>query len=376
MDDLAELQALLGAVQKQETKNRLNERNCRELLIKLIEKELVKLITTLDGGEYVTPEHLEKELRDEIIVAGGRLRLTDVQPQLNVDLSHIQRRLDDIIKDDPSIKFVDGEVFTQDYMDGVAEEINQILQEAGSLRLVELASRFNLSTQFLTTGLTSRVGSIVQGRMESGILYTNTYIERQEACIRGAFSGLTRPMAVADLQAVFDFDESLFEPAVTALLKSGRLKGTMAGKGMRATFTPAIFSDSQLKAVNTFYKQNGYIEFSTADKMLINNPKGFLTKELGSTGFALRSAFVSNSLVDNVDAQVEEAICTGTIIDVAPLLPPFMDAHDHAAILQKCASIAKGKTTRVMAQSLVVPVSWIKKCSEYIGTAAKNDADR
>ena len=44
MDDLAELQALLGAVQKQETKQRLNERNCRELLIKLIEKQLVKVI--------------------------------------------------------------------------------------------------------------------------------------------------------------------------------------------------------------------------------------------------------------------------------------------------------------------------------------------
>jgi hypothetical protein len=41
MDDIAELQALLGAVQKQESKNRLNERNCRELLIKLIEKQLV-----------------------------------------------------------------------------------------------------------------------------------------------------------------------------------------------------------------------------------------------------------------------------------------------------------------------------------------------
>ena len=43
MDDLAELQALLGAVQKQETKNRLNERNCRELLVKLIQKDFVQV---------------------------------------------------------------------------------------------------------------------------------------------------------------------------------------------------------------------------------------------------------------------------------------------------------------------------------------------
>lgn len=49
MDDLAELQALLGAVQKQEVKYRLNERNCKELLIKLIEKQLVELIVTLVG---------------------------------------------------------------------------------------------------------------------------------------------------------------------------------------------------------------------------------------------------------------------------------------------------------------------------------------
>jgi hypothetical protein len=46
MDDLAELQALLGAVQKQEAKHRLNERNCKELLLKLIEKELIKVIVT------------------------------------------------------------------------------------------------------------------------------------------------------------------------------------------------------------------------------------------------------------------------------------------------------------------------------------------
>ena len=101
--------------------------------------------------------------------------------------------------------------------------------------------------------------------------------------------------------------------------------------------------------MRTFYKQNGYIEFSTAEKMLISNPKGFLTKELGASGFALRSSFASHSLVEQVDAEVEEAVSSCSILDVAPLLPPYMDEHDHAAMLQKCASVAKGKTLRVMA---------------------------
>ena len=35
----------------------------------------LQLITTLDGSEYVTPEKLEQDLKDEIVVAGGRLKL-------------------------------------------------------------------------------------------------------------------------------------------------------------------------------------------------------------------------------------------------------------------------------------------------------------
>ena len=106
MDELAELQALLGAVQKQETKYRLNERNCKELVLKLIEKGLVELIVTQDAKEYVTPAHLGKEILDEIIVHGGRVSLTDIQPTLNVDLRHIQNKFDEIMSADSSFRCV------------------------------------------------------------------------------------------------------------------------------------------------------------------------------------------------------------------------------------------------------------------------------
>jgi hypothetical protein len=202
MDELAELQALLGAVQKQETKYKLNERNCKELVLKLIEKGLVELIVTLDAKEYVTPAHLEKEILEEIIVHGGRVSLTEIQPTLNVDLRHIQGRFDEIMKADPSYRLQDGVVFTSEYLDGLAEEVNQMLQESGQLRLVELAANFNITTQFLVEALNPRLGSIVQGHCESGILFTSTYIERQTACIRGAFSAITRPTPVAAVQVL------------------------------------------------------------------------------------------------------------------------------------------------------------------------------
>ena len=47
----------------------------RELRTTDCELYHLQLITTLDGSEYVTPEKLEQELKDEIVVAGGRLNL-------------------------------------------------------------------------------------------------------------------------------------------------------------------------------------------------------------------------------------------------------------------------------------------------------------
>lgn len=43
-----------------------------EILSKLIEEKQIEVIYSLDGKEYVTPSQLFKEIRDELIVHGGR----------------------------------------------------------------------------------------------------------------------------------------------------------------------------------------------------------------------------------------------------------------------------------------------------------------
>lgn len=50
---------------------RLGERNCVEIVAKLISTKLLDVVFTTDGKEYVTPEHLTKELKDEAYVQGG-----------------------------------------------------------------------------------------------------------------------------------------------------------------------------------------------------------------------------------------------------------------------------------------------------------------
>jgi hypothetical protein len=53
--------------------SRLSERNCVEIITKLIELNLLDVVFTTDGKEYITPQYLIKEIKDELYVSGGEL---------------------------------------------------------------------------------------------------------------------------------------------------------------------------------------------------------------------------------------------------------------------------------------------------------------
>lgn len=67
----------------------MSEHNCVEIVTLLLEKKLIEVVFTNDGKEYITPEHLEREVQDELYVNGGRVNLVEVSKNLNVDLSRV-----------------------------------------------------------------------------------------------------------------------------------------------------------------------------------------------------------------------------------------------------------------------------------------------
>jgi hypothetical protein len=66
-----QLREQLSALYKEESKFRLSERNCVEIIMKLISRGLIQVYFTLDGREYVTPEKLESEIKNELQLRGG-----------------------------------------------------------------------------------------------------------------------------------------------------------------------------------------------------------------------------------------------------------------------------------------------------------------
>ncbi len=87
----------LRNAQSRSSKNKLSERNCVEILLKIQHMNKIKLIYTNSGREFLTAKQLIREIQDEIIQSGGRITVSDLSGRLNVDSSHIDSAVETLV---------------------------------------------------------------------------------------------------------------------------------------------------------------------------------------------------------------------------------------------------------------------------------------
>uniref|UniRef100_A0A096NDT9 E3 UFM1-protein ligase 1 n=1 Tax=Papio anubis TaxID=9555 RepID=A0A096NDT9_PAPAN len=339
-EEIRRLAADFQRAQFAEATQRLSERNCIEIVNKLIAQKQLEVVHTLDGKEYITPAQISKEMRDELHVRGGRVNIVDLQQVINVDLIHIENRIGDIIKSEKHVQLVLGQLIDENYLDRLAEEVNDKLQESGQVTISELCKTYDLPGNFLTQALTQRLGRIISGHIDldnRGVIFTEAFVARHKARIRGLFSAITRPTAVNSLISKYGFQEQLLYSVLEELVNSGRLRGTVVGgRQDKAVFVPDIYSRTQSTWVDSFFRQNGYLEFDALSRLGIPDAVSYIKKRYKTTQLLfLKAACVGQGLVDQVEASVEEAISSGTWVDIAPLLPTSLSVEDAAILLQQ-----------------------------------------
>lgn len=84
MDVIRQLQQQLAEAQAVSNRGRISERNCIDLVQKLIQTERVKLLHTTSGKEWLTPEQLDREIRDALLSNGGRLSVMEIPNEVGV----------------------------------------------------------------------------------------------------------------------------------------------------------------------------------------------------------------------------------------------------------------------------------------------------
>lgn len=71
----------------------MSERNCIEIVTKLIAEKQLEVVHTLDGKEYVTPAQISREIRDELHVCGGKCDICFLPLDLEVNFEDYRKNL-------------------------------------------------------------------------------------------------------------------------------------------------------------------------------------------------------------------------------------------------------------------------------------------
>lgn len=377
-DEIKRLAADFQRAQLSTTAHKLSERNCIEVVNKLISLGLIEVIYTIDGKEYLTPNQLEKEIRDELSVHGGRINLVDLQQLLHVDLSHIESKVNEMVHQERFLFLVQGELIDKDYLDIISEEIDETLQEAGQVTIADLAKTFDLPTEFLSSVITERLDTIIHGQIEPvsrSTIFTAAFIAHNIAKIRGILSGVMRPIQISHLAAQYGLSEKILLNVLDTLVSSQRLNGTVQGTKEKATYIPEIYLKIQASYVDSFFQQNNYIEYQQLVKVGVTDGKQYIKKRYSARKdiIYLSSCCVSDIVVDQIEAAVEEACSTDSWVDVKPLVPTPLSNDDISHILQKCLK-GTSKSGEVYLDTIFASKKFLCKCRSIFDPIMKDKA--
>nr|XP_003700994.1 PREDICTED: E3 UFM1-protein ligase 1 homolog [Megachile rotundata] len=377
-DEVKRLAADFQKAQLSSTLQKLSERNCIEIVTKLIENKLLDVIFTNDGKEYVTPQHLGREIKNELYIHGGRINLVDLAQILNVNLSQVSKVASEIEKHSKGLKIILGQLVDKSYMDRIAEEINDKLMQHGCINVTELTIHYDLPAEFLQSLIEKELGKTIFGKQDTQdikVFYTESFIARNKAKVRGALSAITKPTPLSAILGQCSVSERIFFSILDSLQEMKQIPGIIAGKqGTNSLYIPTIYSKSQNEWVDNFYKQNGYLEYDALTRLGISDPPNFIKRHFPNENMIfLDSVAIGINIMDQVDANIEEAVATGSFIDISPLLPSVFTDKDMEMLL-KIAEKKMNNNTYIFAKTVVISDAFLQSLSKSFETIAETKA--
>ncbi|XP_038213785.1 E3 UFM1-protein ligase 1 homolog [Zerene cesonia] len=332
-DEIKRLAADFQKAQLSSTSQRLSERNCIEIVTKLLELKLIDVIFTTDGKEYLTSQQLVKEIKDELYVRGGRVNTVELARELSVDLNQINNNLHEIIKG-KDVQLISGYLISDEYTHKIAREINEKLQLQGQISVGELTLQYDLPADFLLhTILEKNLGSLIIGKQdpsEPRTFYTEEYITRTKAKIRGALMGLLKPTQIGIIISHCYVAERLFMNLFDQLNAPGVLTGRHSG----ALYVPSCYTKSQNEWVMSFWKQNNYLEYDALTRLGISDPKSYVKKVIHDDDMIfLSTCLIGSQIKLQLETALEECIASKSYLDVINLLPSILSDKDIENVL-------------------------------------------
>lgn len=355
MEEILELQRKLADVQATSNLNKLSDRIVVDLIERLLKTTDFRLIFTVDGQEYLTPEHLDIQIRDTIQLK-SRVSVIEIPHLLNVGYEKIEARLDLVCSKFPDIYRLDDFLFTGLYIDSICEEINEDLQQKMHIPLIDLSSKFMFPVEFIRNMIDRKSGTIIQGVVNGDNLTTLSYIQTMLSKLRGILRASIRPIALSTLVKDYDLEEGFLVERIDELIKSEAIEGKIQG-GM---FIPSRFIKNQELIVKNFFKQNDYIEYNMMLKQLmIPKPKDYLKSLFKDSCIFLENVCFNKDSLGAVKEHVESLLEFGWV-DLQTILPSVLKDEEIETIIAKYLKLSD---TTEMDGTMIFSKEFLDKCA-------------
>lgn len=374
-EEIKRLAADFQRTQTSDTLQRISERNCIDIVKKLTDLHLIELIYTCDGKEFLTPDHLQREIEDEVYVNGGRMHLHDLAARLNVDYQHVETKSTELARDrSDEYSLILGQIIHSTYKTTLGKQIHDCMLINGQLSIADFAKTLDLPSEFLLTIVKEMLPKVMDDYVvgqDERTFYTTDHMNRYKSIIAGTLSAIMKPTSIASIMKRLDISERIFMPIVERLIKEGRVDATIENR----TFVPSIHAREQNNWITSFYSSNSYVAYDMLLRMDIKQPKAFLKKKFPD-GMQLKTCYVEPNLSSQVESLIEDSIASNSFIDVTTIVPPAIEAEDIELLLQDIFKRNKqfDTSSKILNKTTVCSFGYITSCKNFFNNLMQSKA--
>uniref|UniRef100_A0A1I7V4P1 E3 UFM1-protein ligase 1 homolog n=1 Tax=Caenorhabditis tropicalis TaxID=1561998 RepID=A0A1I7V4P1_9PELO len=320
--DIQKLASDLQRVQLSHESKKLSEVNCVEVLQKLISSRQINVVFTRDGHSYVTKQHLETEIKNECIAAGGRTPLTEIAVALNIDFDHIERAARHAVSNNDEFTLSNSELFAAEYVLRLRNELRELLDEHGSRTIAALCKHWELSPELLQSLLIEKLNSAeFRGVVDGDTIYTTSYLESKKMALRAVLIAITKTTPISVIQKRIGLTQKQFWIAYENLTAIGEIPGNLVGSrtSPACSYRPKVYDELVQSYILNQYRQNEYLQISTLKTLGVDS-KSALEDVLGvgtvRNMISLHSIYLKNELLDQCIQAAREDMEKSGIVEV------------------------------------------------------------
>ncbi|KAG0026983.1 E3 UFM1-protein ligase 1 [Podila clonocystis] len=321
----------------------LSEDACNDLVHSLVRLGyLGDIATSLDGKTFITQEQLTKDITSLLEKRNGRVSILELPRALNANSDDIQARIMDLMKANPG-RYVQAqdELLKMEYLDEMVSQLNDELIKRGFWTVADQCRKHKFSLEFMKQFLRDKVGAIIKGQWDTadrGAVYTTWFIEKEKTAFSTMLQELKEPTPLHVLQARHVVQDQFFYALCDMLSKDQDLPGVFKGISDQGIFVPRPYKEQQAEMIESFFRNNGFIEYSIIKKHGVTDPKGYIQTNHPSA-ILLDTHAVKESIWSIVDASVEDSISNLSWIDIKTLVPTPLTKEDLSSLLRQLPSL-------------------------------------